>query len=76
MNSKNDEKTVNFDRTKSARTPCEIFSRPMGFVRPVKNFNTGKYQEFLDRNVFKEANALTTGQRHLALLKDSLLKAA
>ena len=25
------------------RTPCEIFSRSMGFIRPVSNFNIGKY---------------------------------
>lgn len=54
---------------KNARTPCECWSRSMGYVRPVSNFNIGKYQEFCDRNTFKEANCLTTGERHLELLK-------
>ena len=51
------------------RTKCETFSRSMGYIRPVSNFNIGKYQEFNERNTFKEENALTTGYRHLELLK-------
>lgn len=51
------------------RTPCEVFSRSMGFIRPVSNFNIGKYQEFQDRNTFKEVFALTTGERHEDLMK-------
>ena len=38
------------------RTKCEIFSRSMGYIRPVSNFNTGKYQEFLERKTFTETN--------------------
>jgi hypothetical protein len=41
----------------------------MGFIRPVENFNIGKYQEFKDRNTFKEVFALTTGERHEDLMK-------
>lgn len=52
------------------RTRCEVFSRSMGFIRPVSNFNIGKYQEFQDRNTFKEDFALTTGARHEELMKD------
>ena len=51
------------------RTPCEIFSRSMGFIRPVSNFNIGKYSEFCERKTFTEANSLSTGQRHSDLLK-------
>lgn len=51
------------------RTPCEIFSRSMGFIRPVSNFNTGKYSEFCERKSFTEANSLSAGQRHSDLLK-------
>lgn len=56
----------------SKRTRCEVFSRSMGFIRPVSNFNIGKSQEFRERNTFKESNCLTTGERHIA----SLLKKA
>lgn len=51
------------------RTPCEIFSRSMGFIRPVKNFNIGKYSEFCERKTFTEENSLSTGARHSDLLK-------
>lgn len=36
------------------RTKCEIFSRSMGFIRPVDNFNIGKRSEFEERKTFKE----------------------
>ena len=51
------------------RTKCEIFSRSMGFIRPVSNFNIGKYSEFCERKTFTEANSLTAGSRHIELLK-------
>ena len=51
------------------RTPCETFSRSMGYIRPVKNFNTGKYAEFCERKTFTEANSLTAGARHVELMK-------
>jgi len=51
------------------RTRCEVFSRSMGFIRPVSNFNIGKYSEFCERRMFTEDNALDTGARHAGLLK-------
>ena len=51
------------------RTQCEVFSRSMGFIRPTKNFNIGKYSEFCERKTFTEANCLTTGERHSELMK-------
>ncbi len=51
------------------RTKCEKFSRSMGFIRPVSNFNIGKYSEFCERKTFTEANSLTAGARHVELLK-------
>ncbi len=56
--------TVNNQRTK-----CEVFSRSMGFYRPVSNFNIGKYSEFNERKTFTETNCLTAGSRHCELLK-------
>jgi len=55
--------------TDTQRTPCEVFSRSMGYIRPVKNFNIGKYSEFCERKTFTESNALTTGARHEDLMK-------
>ena len=38
----------------SERTPCEQWSRVMGYHRPVSQYNPGKQQEFEDRKVFVE----------------------
>ncbi len=63
-----EEKNIkNFNE--NARTPCECWSRSMGYVRPIKNFNTGKRAEFEERNTFKEDNAITTGARHRELMR-------
>lgn len=36
------------------RQPTEVFSRSMGYIRPVDNFNIGKRAEFEERKTFKE----------------------
>jgi len=51
------------------RTKCETFSRSMGYIRPISNFNIGKRAEFEERNTFTEANSLTAGARHCELMK-------
>ena len=40
------------------RTRCEVWSRVMGYHRPVSTYNVGKQQEFIDRKrfVLKEDN--------------------
>jgi len=35
------------------RTRCEIWSRPVGYLRPVQHWNNGKKQEFKERKEFK-----------------------
>lgn len=35
----------------------EVYSRVVGFYRPVKNWNRGKQEEFKDRQVFDLASA-------------------
>ena len=34
------------------RTECEVYSRVVGYMRPVKQWNLGKQQEFSDRKLF------------------------
>ena len=53
----------------SKRTKCEIWTRAMGYCRPVSNFNIGKYSEFCERKTFTEPNCLSAGCRHAELLK-------
>jgi hypothetical protein len=40
--------------------PCEVFSRVVGYFRPVQNWNTGKHQEFREIVEFKEEVSLNT----------------
>lgn len=40
---------------KPRRVPCEIYSRVVGYYRPVKNWNDGKRQEWKDRKKYDKA---------------------
>lgn len=39
------------------RTPCEVWTRVMGYHRPVASFNTGKQGEHVERRFFHEPQA-------------------
>lgn len=39
------------------RTPCEVWTRVMGYHRPVASFNTGKQGEYAERVCFTEPDA-------------------
>lgn len=39
---------------KSKRTVCQVFTRVMGYLRPVENYNIGKKSEFYSRKYFEE----------------------
>ena len=41
----------------SQRTRCEIWTRVMGYHRPVSSFNIGKQGEFRERRFFVEERA-------------------
>ncbi|EXJ16523.1 hypothetical protein D779_0124 [Imhoffiella purpurea] len=41
--------------TDEERTPCEVWTRVMGYHRPVSAFNTGKRAEHADRCYFNES---------------------
>ena len=36
------------------KVPCEVYSRVVGYLRPVSDWNAAKQQEFKDRKVFKQ----------------------
>lgn len=40
------------------RQRCEVWTRVMGYHRPVASFNTGKKGEFAERVYFEERRAL------------------
>ena len=35
------------------KIPCEVYSRIVGYLRPVQAWNEGKQQEFKDRKTFR-----------------------
>jgi anaerobic ribonucleoside-triphosphate reductase len=35
------------------RTKCEVYSRIVGYIRPVQQWNNGKKEEFKNRKMFK-----------------------
>lgn len=38
------------------KTKCEVYSRVVGYIRPVTQWNDGKQEEFKDRKNFKIKN--------------------
>lgn len=40
------------------RQPCEVWTRVMGYHRPVSSFNTGKQGEHRERRFFAEPHAV------------------
>jgi hypothetical protein len=54
------EQTPTVERTQEApnqdeQMPCEVYSRIVGYVRPVRNWNKGKKQEFAERQTYRVA---------------------
>ena len=49
-----DSKETKVELKNSERQPCEIWTRVMGYHRPVSSFNTGKKGEFEERKCFEE----------------------
>ncbi len=42
------------------QVPCEVYSRIVGYLRPVQNWHQGKQQEFRERQPFRLPAALST----------------
>ena len=47
--------------TDAERQPCEIWTRVMGYHRPLSSFNIGKKGEFHERKYFSEQTAQLDG---------------
>jgi len=47
-----------FEKNKELKNyqPCEVYSRIVGYLRPVRQWNEGKQKEFEDRKEYKLAN--------------------
>jgi ribonucleoside-triphosphate reductase len=42
------------------RVPCEVYTRVVGYFRPVQNWNEGKREEYFDRVTFSESVSLSS----------------
>lgn len=45
------------------RQRCEVWTRVMGYHRPVSSFNKGKKGEFAERTAFSEGKSLANARR-------------
>lgn len=45
------KKTAN-SSINSKRQQCEVYSRVVGYIRPVQNWHVGKKEEFKDRKTY------------------------
>lgn len=45
--------TPKTDEEVEVKVPCEVYSRIVGYLRPVQNWNKGKQQEFAERQTFQ-----------------------
>ncbi len=50
------------------KTKCEVYSRVVGYLRPVQTWNEGKQSEFEDRKLFdvgKNPSSSINGEKNL-----------
>ena len=47
-----DDEFMEQEKKKFNRTRCEVYSRVVGFLSPVSQWNIGKQQEWNDRKTF------------------------
>ena len=53
-----DTKTLELPLDDSERQECEVWTRVMGYFRPVSAFNIGKKSEYAERKCFSEPKAM------------------
>jgi hypothetical protein len=56
MNTLTDLNPIEIELKDEERQPCEVWTRVMGYHRPVASFNTGKKGEYAERRFYREAS--------------------
>lgn len=51
---------INKDGKEILRTKCQVYTRVMGYLRPVDHFNVGKKSEFYSRKYFNGPKGIDT----------------
>ena len=54
------------ENNKDQRQVCEVYTRVMGYFRPVSHFNKGKVSEYEDRVWFVEEKACPCEEKRVA----------
>jgi hypothetical protein len=54
MNDMLDISNLDMELKDEERQPCEVWTRVMGYHRPVTSFNIGKQGEYAERRFFRE----------------------
>lgn len=54
-------------RREERRIPCEVYSRIVGYLRPVQNWHRGKQQEFKERRMFRILQEEEADTRYLKI---------
>lgn len=57
MNTTHQDLLTTITLSDDERQPCEIWTRVMGYHRPMSSFNIGKKGEFHERKYFRESVA-------------------
>lgn len=52
MGDKPQEVKMTVNELEAQRTKCEVYSRVVGYIRPVQQWNDGKQSEYADRKEF------------------------
>ena len=61
MENTNDHRIMNLEPRDEERQRCEVWTRVMGYHRPVAQFNPGKKSEHRERKHFREAGIHENG---------------
>lgn len=55
------------EQREERRIPCEVYSRIVGYLRPVQNWHRGKQQEFKERRMFRILQEEEADTRYLKI---------
>ena len=53
-------KFINKEGKEIERTPCQVYTRVMWYLRPVSHYNIGKKSEFYSRKYFNESKSMNS----------------
>jgi hypothetical protein len=60
---------------KKKKIPCEIYSRVVGYLRPVRFWNVSKKQEFEDRVVYRVSEEVRDASKPIPRERSTLATA-